>query len=249
MGIDVLTFAILGLGAGAAYGLLGLGIVLIYRGSGVINFAQGAIGMIGAYVFYLGRQAGWPAVLAGAAAVVVGALLGVCAQLLIMRPLRSAPAISRLIATLGIFSLLIGFGQYEWGTDNARIVAGILPRGSIDLGDGIKLGTAQLTILVVGLVLMAVLSLVYKRTRFGLATSAVAENQLASSALAISPDAVGTVNWVLGSVLAVLGAVLIVGLGTLEVENLVLLVIPALAAALLGGFRSFTFTMGGGLLI
>jgi ABC-type branched-subunit amino acid transport system ATPase component/branched-subunit amino acid ABC-type transport system permease component len=246
---DILTYVVLGLGAGAAYGLTGLGIVLIYRGSGVLNFAQGAIGMIGAYVFYLGRQAGWPFVAAGLAALAAGVLLGAGTHLLIMRPLRSAPPVSRLIATLGIFSLLLGFGQYEWGTDNARIVSAILPAGSIDVGDHIHVGSGRLVILAVGIVLTVGLTLLYRRTRFGLATSGVAENQLASSALGISPDTIGTINWVLGSVLAVLGAILIVDLGTLEVENLVLLVIPALAAALLGGFRSFTFTMIGGLVV
>jgi ABC-type branched-subunit amino acid transport system ATPase component/branched-subunit amino acid ABC-type transport system permease component len=246
---DILTYVVLGLGAGAAYGLTGLGIVLIYRGSGVLNFAQGAIGMIGAYVFYLGRQAGWPLVAAGLAALAAGVLLGAGTHLLIMRPLRSAPPVSRLIATLGIFSLLLGFGQYEWGTDNARIVSAILPTGSIDVGDRIHVGSGRLVILAVGIALTIGLTLLYRRTRFGLATSGVAENQLASSALGISPDTVGTINWVLGSVLAVLGAILIVDLGTLEVENLVLLVIPALAAALLGGFRSFTFTMIGGLVV
>jgi sulfate-transporting ATPase len=249
MGIQILTYAILGLGAGAAYGLMGLGIVLIYRGSGVLNFAQGAIGMIGAYAFYLGRQAGWPAVPAGLAAILVAIVLGVCAQLIVMRPLRSAPAISRLIATLGIFSLLLGFGQWEWGTDNARIVSAILPTGSVGLGAGIRVGTAQLTILGIGVALTAALALAYRRTRFGLATSAVAENQLASSALGISPDLIGTINWVLGSVLATIAAILIVDLGTLEVENVTLLIIPAMAAALLGSFRSFPFTMAGGLLI
>jgi sulfate-transporting ATPase len=249
MGIQILTYAILGLGAGAAYGLMGLGVVLIYRGSGVLNFAQGAIGMIGAYAFYLGRQAGWPAVPAGLLAIFVSIAIGIGAQLLIMRPLRSAPAISRLIATLGIFALLLGFGQWEWGTDNARIVSAILPSGSVDLGAGIRVGTAQLTILGIGLALTAVLAVFYRRTRFGLATSAVAENQLASSALGISPDVIGTVNWVLGSVLATVAAILIVDLGTLEVENVTLLIIPAMAAALLGSFRSFPFTMGGGLLI
>ena len=247
--MDVLKYAVLGLGAGGAYGLTGLGVVLVYRGSGVVNFAQGAIGMVGAYLFYLSRQHGWPTAASWAMALVASVVIGSVIHLLVMRPLRSAPAISRLVATLGVLVVLLGLGQYEWGTGNARIVASILPTGSVNFGGGIQIGTGRLVIFGIAVLLTTLLSLVYRRTQFGLTTSAVAENRLASSALGISADVIGIANWVLGSVLATFAAILIVNLSTLEVEKLVLLVIPALAAALLGGFSSFWLTLGGGVLV
>ncbi|WP_433218283.1 ABC transporter permease subunit [Dactylosporangium sp. CS-047395] len=246
---DVIRFAVLGLGAGAIYGLSALGIVLIYRGSGILNFSQGAVGMLGAYVFYLQREDGTPAPVAALLAIGVGLAIGALVHQLVMRPLRDAPPVSRLIATLGVFALLFGLGQYLFGVGRARIVQSILPGGSTTVLPGIRIGTDRLTILAIGVALAVVLTVVYRSTRFGLATSAVAENGRASSALGISPDTVATVNWMIGCALSVVSAVLIVSIGTLQVENLAMLIVPALAAALLGGFRSFPLTMAGGLLI
>ncbi|MFI5909317.1 ATP-binding cassette domain-containing protein [Dactylosporangium sp. NPDC051541] len=245
----MIRFAVLGLGAGAIYGLSALGIVLIYRGSGILNFSQGAVGMLGAYVFYLQREAGTPTPVAALLAIGVGLVIGALVHQLVMRPLRDAPPVSRLIATLGVFAFLFGLGQYLFGVGKARIVTSVLPDGSTTVLPGIRIGTDRLAILAVGLVLAAVLTVVYRSTRFGLATSAVAENGRASSALGISPDTVATVNWMIGCALSVVSAVLIVSIGTLQVENLAMLIVPALAAALLGGFRSFPLTMAGGLLI
>ena len=246
---DIIKFATLGLGAGAIYGLCALGIVLIYRGSGVLNFAQGAVGMVGAYVFYLNRESGMPTPLAALFAIGVGALIGAITHLGVMRPLRNAPAVTRLIGTLAVFSFLYGFGQYRWGVNQARIVSAVLPSGSWEILPDIRIGTDRLVILAIGIVLTGVLTIVYRRTRFGLATAAVAENRRASAAVGVSPDVIATVNWVLGSVLAVCSAIMIVSIGTLQVESLTLLVFPALAAALLGGFKSYILTFVGGLLI
>jgi ABC-type branched-subunit amino acid transport system ATPase component/branched-subunit amino acid ABC-type transport system permease component len=246
---DIIKFAILGLGAGAIYGLSALGIVLIYRGSGVLNFAQGAVGMVGAYVFYLNREDGMPTPLAALLAIGVGAVIGAVTHLGVMRPLRNAPAVTRLIGTLAVFSFLYGFGQYRWGINQARIVGAVLPSGSWEIFGDIRIGTDRLIILSIGVALTAILTVVYRRTRFGLATAAVAENRRASAAVGVSPDVIATVNWVLGSVLAVCSAIMIVSIGTLQVESLTLLVFPALAAALLGGFKSYVLTFLGGLMI
>jgi ABC-type branched-subunit amino acid transport system ATPase component/branched-subunit amino acid ABC-type transport system permease component len=246
---DILKFATLGLGAGAVYGLSALGIVLIYRGSGVLNFAQGAIGMVGAYVFYLNREDGMAVPLAAALAIGLGAVIGAVTHLGVMRPLRDAPAVTRLIGTLAVFSFLYGFGQYQYGINQARIMSAVLPTGSWQILPDIRIGTDRIIILASGAVLTVVLTLVYRYTKFGLATAAVAENRRASAAVGVSPDVVATINWMLGSVLAVCSAILIVSIGTLQVESLTLLVFPALAAALLGGFKSFGLTFLGGLLI
>ncbi|MEV4509287.1 ATP-binding cassette domain-containing protein [Dactylosporangium sp. NPDC049525] len=246
---DIIRFAVLGLGAGAIYGLSALGIVLIYRGSGILNFSQGAVGMLGAYVFYLQRENGVSTPVAALLAIGVGLGIGALVHQLVMRPLRDAPPVSRLIATLGVFAFLFGLGQFLFGVGKARIVTSILPDGSTTVLPGIRIGTDRLVILGVGIALTVVLTVVYRSTRFGLATSAVAENGRASSALGISPDTVATVNWMVGCALSVVSAVLIVSIGTLQVENLAMLIVPALAAALLGGFRSFPLTMAGGLLI
>src|SRR4051812_30677271 len=98
-----LQFALLGCGAAAAYAMLAQGIVLIYRASGVINFAQGAFAMVGAYIFYeLHTQAGWSTATAFVVGVLGVSMLGLISFLGVLWPLRRAPAVTRVIATLGI---------------------------------------------------------------------------------------------------------------------------------------------------
>ena len=254
MANDILRFAILGLGAGAVYAVTALGIVLVYRGSGVVNFAHGAIGMVGAFVFYDARERGTSTPLAWALAIGVGVVIG-GAVYLVMRLLRRAPAISRLIATLGVFTVLFAYMHDKKG-DIPQIVQKLLPVDGVPLDDelfgllpDISIGKDRLILLTVGVVLTIGLTLVYRFTPFGLATSAVAENRRVTAAQGISPDVVASVNWMLGSATAVIAAVLIVNIAGLQVLGLTLLIVPALAAALVGGFRSFPLTLLGGLLI
>ncbi len=246
--MDVARFAVLGLGAGAVYGLTAQGIVLIYRGSGVVNFAQGAIGMVGAYVTYLSRQDGLAAPAAVALGIGLGAVIGAAAHLLVMRPLRHAPAVARLVAALGIFTVCLSLGEQLWG-EGARLVPKLLPTDSVTLFDNIIVGKDRLLILGFGVIVTGALAVIYRTTRFGLATTAVAESRRAASAQGISPDKVAALNWAIGSALAVAAAVLIVNITGLQVQGLSLLIVPALAAALVGGFRSFWLTLLGGLLI
>ena len=227
---------------------MGLGLVLVYRGSGVLNFAQGAMGMIGAFAFYLWRDGGMPTPLAFVLAVALGVAIGVATHFLVMRPLRHAPALSRLIATLALFTVLFALGLELWG-DTPRIVAKLLPTGTIEVLPDIDIGQDRLILFGVAVVLMAALTIVYRKTRFGLATSAVAENRRVPALLGISPDGVAAANWGLGSGLAVVAAILIVNVTGLSVANLTLLVVPGMAAALVGGFSSFALTLAGGLLI
>jgi sulfate-transporting ATPase len=245
---EVLRFAVLGLGAGACYGLAAQGIVLVYRGSGVVNFANGAVGMVCAFFFYNSRESGTPTWLAFLLALLLGAAIGVGVHLAIMRPLRRAPALSRLIATLGLFTALYAFAVNRYGF-NIRIVTKLIEPRPVEVLPDISIGRDRLVLLLVGVVLTIVLTLVYHRTRFGHATTAVAESRRATAAQGISPDRVAAVNWAVGSALGALAAILIVNLSGLQVVTLTLLIVPALAAALVGSFRSFWLTLFGGLLI
>ena len=246
--MDFVRFAILGLGAGAIYGLTALGVVIIYRGSGVLNFAQGAVGMVGAYLFYDARASGVPTGLAWVEAIGLGILIGALTHLFVMRPLRSAPVLSRIIATLGLLTILLGYAQHQYG-QGAKIISKMLPIDGVEVLPDISIGEDRLIILGIGVALTAALWVTYRYMRFGLATSAVAQSRRVTAAQGISPDLVATLNWGLGSGLAVIAAILIVNISQLQVVGLTLLVVPAFAAALVGGFRSFPLTFAGGLLI
>jgi sulfate-transporting ATPase len=247
--LDVLRFAILGLGAGAIYALAAQGLVLIYRGSGVLNFAQGAMGMVGAFVFYdLRDERGWSDPFALVGALAVAAAIGALTHLLVMRPLRNAPRISKVIATLGILTVLQSAATLEWSSVS-RFVTSLLPSEVVEPIAGATVGVDRFYLVAVATVLTAVLWVAYRFTLFGVATSAVAEDEQAVSLLGWSPDVIATANWALGAALGALAAILIAPVSGLSVVTLSLLVIPALAAALVGNFSSFPLTLVGGLAI
>jgi len=113
---EVFRFALLGLGVGALYSLASQGLMVIYRGSGILNFAHGATGMVGAYVAWEVRdQHGQPFLVALAVGVLASALLGALTHLLVMRQLRRASPLARIVATLGVLILLNGIAVIRYG--------------------------------------------------------------------------------------------------------------------------------------
>ncbi|HSY14443.1 MAG TPA: branched-chain amino acid ABC transporter permease/ATP-binding protein [Jatrophihabitantaceae bacterium] len=239
---DIAQFAILGLSIGALYGLEALGVVLTYRASGTLNFAQGAVGMVGAiffYQFWQDMQMPWG--LALVLAVAIGAILGIAIHLLVMRPLRRASPIARLLATLGV---LIGlqYGMAAHYGVNLRLVPTLLPNHKVDLHGGLSVGLDRIVILAIGVFLTILLGVVYRHTRYGLRTSAVSENDFALAALGRSPNFLAAANWGIGGALAVVVAILIAPIVGLDVTSLSMIVLPAIAAAIVGGFSSFAVT-------
>jgi sulfate-transporting ATPase len=240
-------FLLLGLGAGGAYALLGLGAVLIYRSSGIVNFAHGAFATVGAIIYYE-LQGHLPAVIVVLVAIAATALVGAVTQLLIMRPLRNASPIARVVATLAILAAILQYGIEQWG-QGAPFVTSFLPSGRITLWGNVAIGEDRIIILACTVALTAALWAAYKFTRFGMATTAVAHSEQSIAALGWSPGRLSIGNWALGGALAGLAGVLLVPITGLDVNVLSLSVVPALAAALLGGFVSFPYVLVGGLLI
>ncbi len=243
---EVLRFAFIGLGLGAMYSLASQGLIVVYRGSGLLNFAHGAIGMVGAFAYYEFRTTlGLPFLLAGLLGVLVSAAVGALCQLAVMKQLRRASPLTRIVATLGILITLQSLAVLRYG-GRATFVPPELPQGVIHVYGKVLLPYDRLIMLGVAGVLTAALWALYRYTRFGLGTSAVAENELAASTLGWSADRIATANWALGSGLAGLAAILVAPLVTLQVAVMTNLVLAALAAALVAGFRSFPVTFCAG---
>lgn len=245
--MEVLQFVLLGLGPGAVFGLLALGIVQIYRGSGVLNFAHGAMAMTAAFVFVdLRDNLGLPGPLAMVGGVVLAALLGWLTHVLVMRRLRDASPLTRAVATLGVLIVLQSLVVLRYGSD-VRVVASTLPSSSWQIIPGLALGQDRVITVGVAVVLALGLAWVYRATRFGLATSAAAENRVAAAALAHSADRLAALNWTSGAALAGLAGVMVVPITGLGAVQLTLLVVPALAAALVGRFVSFPLVLAAAL--
>jgi ABC-type branched-subunit amino acid transport system ATPase component/branched-subunit amino acid ABC-type transport system permease component len=246
MGIYV-QLAILGLGSSAAYALLASGLVLIYRASGVLNFAQGAMAMAGAYIFYETHlQSNWPYLAALLFSILVMAIFGALVYLLIMRPLRTAAVLVRIIATLAVLVVIQAIATLHYQATVLSIPEE-LPDNVVKWG--VKFPIDRLWLIGIAAVLMIVLYLFANHTRFGLATRGVAENQRTAASVGWSPDLVGMVNWAIGSGLAALAGVLIVPIATLSPTSLTWTVVPALAVCLVGRFESFPLAFLGALVI
>jgi ABC-type branched-subunit amino acid transport system ATPase component/ABC-type branched-subunit amino acid transport system permease subunit len=246
---EFLRFALLGLGAGALFGLVGQGLVLIYRGSGVLNFAHGAFVAAGAYGFYdLTHNAGLAVVPAALTTLLLAAAAGALVHVLVMSRLAAAGAFVKLIATLGIWVALEQAIVMRYGTD-PLVSTPFLPSSSIALGHGIGLGVDRLIILGIAVCVSLALTAWLRYARTGLGLSAIGEDALAAASLGFSPLRLGALTWALGCALAALAGILLAPISGLDPSTLTLAVIPALAAALVGRFRSFGLTLLGGLMI
>jgi sulfate-transporting ATPase len=239
-------FAVLGIVAGSITSLLAMGLVVAYRGSRVINFAQGAIAMVAAFVFFsLHVTHGQSFVLSFVVGVAVAALISLLMHFFVIDRLRNAPQLMKLIATLAVLELLT-----QWETIKAppitEYVPSSLPTRPIKVFSA-NVPEGQLDILGIVVVLAIVLGLVYRYTQLGRATTAALDNRRALSALGYSPSWVGAVNWLLSGCLSGVAGILLAPISGLSVATYSLLVLPALAAVVLGRFTSITWAVIGGL--
>ena len=245
---QVFQFAILGLGAGSLYSIAAIGLVLVYRGSRVVNFAQGAMGMLAAYVFYEVHQVwGVNTILSATLGVLTSAAVGAAFHLFFMRRMKDAAVLTKVVATLALLVILQELVTLMFG-QSPRIVNSSLPTTSVSIF-GALVGEDRLWIFGIVVVLTVVLWAIYKFTLFGVATTAVAEKPQAAAALAVSPNLIAAANWAIGAALGGLAAILLVPITSLDSENLSLVVIPILAAAVVGKFSSFPITTLAGLAI
>jgi ABC-type branched-subunit amino acid transport system ATPase component/ABC-type branched-subunit amino acid transport system permease subunit len=261
-----LQFAVIGLGAGACYALLAQGVVLVYRGSGVVNFAHGAFAMLAAYVTFLEVRSdtpvnrflfipgshflgkSWPIVWAIVAGVVVAGLVSFLFQRIVLHRLRHAAPIVRVISTLGALAVLQAFVVIRYG-NTTNSVRNFLPKHRYQF-HGVSFQEERLIVLGIVVVLTASLWAWARYTRVGLAITASAENERAVATLGWSPERLSMLTWTIGGATAGAAGILVAPFTGLTPDIFTLVVtISALAAALLGGFESFPLTLLGGLLI
>jgi ABC-type branched-subunit amino acid transport system permease subunit len=175
-----------------------------------------------------------------AVTMIISALAGLAVYWLVFRPLRHAPPLARVVASLGLMTYLIGVMEVRFSTSGSviNVIEGPLPNDLVTFGSVSV--NADRYLLAAGVVAAAVaISLLGKFTNFGLATKANAENETGAILLGIHADRIGALNWVLATVLA--GTAMILAapiLNSLDPPTTSLLIVPALGAALLGRFRS-----------
>jgi branched-chain amino acid transport system permease protein len=257
-----------GIGAGAVSALLGLGLVLTARGSGVVNFGYGALAGWCAYVYYdLRANARYPLFIPGpwrdisfgkdaemttfsavALTLATAALLGWLAYFFIFRALRNAPILASVVASVGMLLVLQGMIGVRFDSTSINLPK-VLPGGVLHLTDTILVAVDGLWLLAIAIGLAAVLIVLSRYTRTGLAIRAASESEKGALLLGFAPDRLGMITWVVSALIA--GVVGIVAAPLFELTPLLFtqLLIPALGAALIGRFMSFGWTVAAGLAI
>jgi ABC-type branched-subunit amino acid transport system ATPase component/branched-subunit amino acid ABC-type transport system permease component len=245
---EVIRFALLGLGVGSLYAFASQGLIVIYRGTGVLNFSLGATAIAGVFLQYeLQYEQGLPFLVSAAFGVALSALLGALTHWVIMRPLqrKRASTLVQVLATLGVLITVQAGVVIRWGS-NPRQVDSWLPTDRVTLWGDVSITADRLFLLGIGSASAALLWLLYRSTQFGLATEAVSESERSAAAVGISPNRIAVLNWALGSGLAAVAGMLVVPIITLQVTAMTSLVLAALAAALVGDFRSFPIATAAG---
>jgi branched-subunit amino acid ABC-type transport system permease component len=171
-----IAFVLLGLGVGGAYALAAQGMVLIYRGSGVVNLAQGAVAGFGAFSYLaLTSSFGLPPLLAVATATLICGAIGLIVHATVMRPLKDSSPLMRLIASTGVMTVLSALLLLRYGS-NVQVMKPLFPRTPIHFSSGVALSEDRIWLLGIALVLTVVLAAFYRYTRIGIASSATADS-------------------------------------------------------------------------
>jgi sulfate-transporting ATPase len=238
-----LEFLLLGLGVGAGYALEAQGITLIYRASGVINFAQTGFAIIGAFVYYALSVAGMPLGVALVAGLAASSAAGLVTFVAIMRPLTSSPPLIKVVATLGVFLVCESVTNLFYSNGTGGTAPSPLPQTPLHIGKDTSVGADRLWLTLLAVAITVLLAVVFRWTRFGLHTRAVAEDEVAFRGLGHSSDRVSAFNWALGGLLAGLTGIMLSAIIGVSTTQIALLLVPALAASLIGRFQSFSITL------
>jgi len=236
-----------GLAVGAIYGLVAMGFAVIYKATGIVNFAQGEMGMLSAYTTWsLATMLGTGSLATVVLAIVVGALLGLLCERLIMRPMLGEPVLSVVLVTVGLAVVLRSIVTIIWGASPHKFeVAGA--DDIVSMG-GIGLRVSQLGVLAALLLAVAGFWYFLGHSRFGVAMRAVAADEKTARLMGVSTARVQAVAWASASGLAGLAGALfavIYGLTPTIYE----LGLKAFPATVLGGFDSVLGSGVSGLII
>lgn len=248
---QILLFAMLGLGQGALIAGIALGVVVTYRGSGIINLSTGAVAMISGYAFWALNSGFFgfslPTAPAAAGALAAALAVGVLSEILVFRPLRTFSPLAKLAASLGILLTLQATVLLVFGTSPQQAPS-VLPADAVTvLGVTVPMDRLLLTAVVIAIALG--LGALYRWSRFGLATRAASENEQAALLAGLSPNSVSMVNTLLAALVAGLLGLLAGPIIQIDSVALPLQVVPALTAALFAGFTSLWIACSAGILI
>jgi branched-chain amino acid transport system permease protein len=239
-----------GLLAGVMYSLVALGFVLIYKASGVFNFAQGAMVFFAALTFVSLTERGWNPWLALLVTLAIMVALGIAIERVVLRPLVNQPQITLFMATIGLTFVLEGLSQLFWGSQPHNLELGIpdVPMEWLSEKANINISQFDLFGALVAGGLVAGLAIFFQKTRIGRALRAVADDHQAALAVGIPLQHIWAIVWSVAGFVA-LAAGLLWGARNGVQYALTFLALKALPVLILGGFESIPGAIVGGLII
>ena len=240
-------FIVTGLAVGSLYALSGLGMLVLYRTTGVLNLAYGALGAVSAFIGWELAQGGTSQWTAYAVGVGTAALLSLAYGGVMGPYLAERDAVVKATATLGFALAILGTLNWYW-TDDVRTLSLPTDVTGIDVGD-VRVTTTQLIALGLAAAISVVTSLYLTYSGTGKSMRALADDRELSSMLGVRVRMVESLAWLVSGILAGVSGLLLADLTQLTANTLTFLVIPALAACVVGRFRSLSLTLLGGLLV
>lgn len=237
--------------SGSAYVLIALALVVVFRGSKTINFAQGEYALFTCFVAWWLTTKGWPIAAAMIVAMVTGFALGVVTERLLIRPVSRRSEAAVLIVALGLFTGLNGLDGWIWGPED-KVFPELLPSGLNDYVSifGSRLHYDSICVVALTALVVILLSLLLNRTTLGLKMRAVATNPESAALSGVNVGRVLSASWGISSVIGSFAGVIIVPIlppNQLSLSGFFPILIFASAAALLGGLDSITGAVVGGI--
>ena len=244
---EFLEFSLLGLLSGGVMALIALSFVLIYKGTGVVNFAVGEVMMLGAYIYYAGSVTfGLAPWLAFVIALVVIGVLAIGVERAVLRPLSGQPAVAVLMATIGIASIIHGGVEAVWGGDTYSPPT-LLPRTPVNMGEILIPGTVLGNFAVAAVLIGAFLAF-FRYSKTGIALRATASDPVTAATLGININYSQRLTWVLSGLVGTVAGVLIASSAGLS-PLLASAALSVFAAIILGGLDSILGAIVASLLI
>jgi branched-chain amino acid transport system permease protein len=236
-----------GLATGSLYGALALAVVLIYRSTGIVNFAQGEMAMFSTFIAWGLLEAGLPLALALLGTLLFSFVAGMLIERVIVRPVEGGEVLTLVIVTLGLYILVNSLAGWIWGFGN-RSFPSVFGDGSFDLA-GVRISVESIGLVAVLIAIVGILFAVTNRTKVGLAMRAVSLNPDSSRLVGISVGRTLMIGWGIAALVGALAGALIAPRLFLDVNFMGSVLIYSFAAATLGGFDSPLGAVLGGWII
>jgi branched-chain amino acid transport system permease protein len=238
-----------GLAVGACYSLLALAMVIIYKTSDVLNFAQGEMAMISTYLAFTLMESyhvpfQWAVLFTFLFAIFLGAFF----EFVFLRQAKDPTVLGLIIITLGFEMILMGFAGWKWGPDQRSLA---FPVSNIETYNlfGLVMSKINFWTIVITLVLMFILFLFFRYTKVGIAMRATQQNQLAARVMGIRTKWILSFTWAISSMVGAVAGMLIAALGVLDPPMMMDPLLKSFASAVLGGMTSLPGTAVGGAML